>query len=100
MKEYSNTFSELSGHSGSKEYESMAHLLFSFAGWTYEKRMDQQYTDPIQARIEKASSAFYRMVAHLMNIGGTSQNAFSRLFHSLVVPMVHLCGHDSAPKET
>ena len=38
-------FPELSGHSGSKEYESMAHLLFSFAGWTYEKRMDQQYTD-------------------------------------------------------
>ena len=39
-------FSELSSHSGSKEYESMAHLLFSFAGWTYEKWVDQQYTDP------------------------------------------------------
>ena len=23
----------------------MAHVLFSFAGWTYEKWMDQQYTD-------------------------------------------------------
>jgi len=44
-KEYSKMFSELSGHSGSKEYEGMAHLLFSFAGWTYEKWMDQQYTD-------------------------------------------------------
>ena len=47
-EEYSNMFSELSGHSGSKEYESKAHLLFSFAGWTYEKRMDQQYTDQFQ----------------------------------------------------
>jgi len=37
-KEYSKMFSELSGHSGSKEYEGMAHLLFSFAGWTYEKK--------------------------------------------------------------
>jgi len=37
-EEYSNMFSELSGHSGSKEYKSMAHLLFYFAGWTYEKK--------------------------------------------------------------
>ena len=54
-EEYSDMFSELSGHSGSKEYESMAHLLFSFAGWTYEKWMDQQYTDrlcPLSANWE------------------------------------------------
>ena len=44
-EEYSNMFSELSGHSGSKKYKSMAHVLFSFVGWTYEKWMDQQYTD-------------------------------------------------------
>jgi len=49
-EEYSNMFSELFGHSGSKEYESMAHLLFSFAGWTYEKWMDQQYTDRAATR--------------------------------------------------
>ena len=44
-EEYSDRFSELSGHSGSKEYESMAHVLLSFVGQTYEKWMDQQYTD-------------------------------------------------------
>ena len=46
-EEYTDMFSELSGHSGSKKYESMAHVLFSFAGWTYEKWMDQQYTDRV-----------------------------------------------------
>ena len=45
-EEYSDMFSELSGHSDGKKYKSMAHVLFSFAGWTYEKWMDQQYTDP------------------------------------------------------
>ena len=44
-EEYSDMFSELSGHSGSKKYESMAHVLLSFVGQTYEKWMDQQYTD-------------------------------------------------------
>ena len=44
-EEYSDMFSELSGHSGSKEYESMPHVLLSFVGRTYEKWMDQQYTD-------------------------------------------------------
>ena len=44
-EEYSDMFSELSGHSGGNKYKSMAHVLFSFAGWTYEKWMDQQYTD-------------------------------------------------------
>jgi len=44
-EEYSDMFSELSGHSGSKKYESMPHVLLSFVGRTYEKWMDQQYTD-------------------------------------------------------
>ena len=44
-EEYSDMFSELSGHSGGNKYKSMAYVLFSFAGWTYEKWMDQQYTD-------------------------------------------------------
>ena len=44
MKNALTHFSGLSGHSGSKEYEILAHDLFSFAGWTYEKWMDQQYT--------------------------------------------------------
>ena len=44
-EEYSDMFSELSGHSGGNKYKSMAHVRFSFAGWTYEKWMDQQYTD-------------------------------------------------------
>jgi len=44
-EEYTDMFSGLSGHSGSKKYKSMAHVLFSFVGWTYEKWMDQQYTD-------------------------------------------------------
>jgi len=44
-EEYSDMFSELSGYSGSKKYESMAHVLLSFVGRTYEQWMDQQYTD-------------------------------------------------------
>ena len=44
-EEYSDMFSELSGHSGGNKYKGMANVLFSFAGWTYEKWMDQQYTD-------------------------------------------------------
>jgi len=46
------------------------------------------FQEAIQARIEKASSAFYAMVAHLMKIGGTSHNVFRRLFDSLVVPVM------------
>ena len=46
-EEYTDMFSELSGHSSSKKYEIMAHVLFSFAEWTYEKWMGQQYADPV-----------------------------------------------------
>ena len=68
----------------------------------FDAILDEHLTfqEAVKARSEKASSAFYTMVAHLMNIGGTSHNAFSRFFYSLVVPFVHLCGHDSGPKET
>jgi len=63
------------------------------------------FQEAIQARIEKASSAFYAMVAHLMKIGGTSHNVFRRLFDSLVVPVMDYGASvwsrfDSAPKET
>ena len=37
MKNAPTCFSGLSGHSGSKKYEILAHDLFSFAGWTCEK---------------------------------------------------------------
>jgi len=40
-EEYSDRLSELSGHSGSKEYESMAHVLLPFVGQTYGTWMDQ-----------------------------------------------------------
>ena len=46
------------------------------------------FQEAIQARIEKASSAIYAMVAHLMKIGGTSHNVFRRLFDSLAVPVL------------
>jgi len=37
------------------------------------------FQEAIQARIEKASSAYYAMTAHLMKFGGTSHNIFRRL---------------------
>jgi len=49
-EEYSDMFSELSGHSGSKEYERMTHRAAFFVGRTYEKWMDQQYTDLLRGK--------------------------------------------------
>ena len=59
MKNALTRFSGLSGHSGSKEYEILAHDLFSFAGWTYEKWMDQQYTDPLYSSFFHFSAAMF-----------------------------------------
>jgi len=36
IKEYTDMFSEWSGHSGSTECENMVHKLFSFAGCIYK----------------------------------------------------------------
>ena len=61
-------------------------LRYTYLGVILDEHL--LFQEAIQARIEKASSAFYAMVAHLMKIGGTSHNIFSRLFDSLVVPVL------------
>jgi len=63
--EYSDMFSELSGHSSSKKHASMAHVLFSFAEWTYEKWMGQQNTDPMSfCRCGDHTAAAYSKCGH------------------------------------
>ena len=46
------------------------------------------YQDTVQAKIEKATGAFYAMVAQLGQIGGASHRVYKNLFDSMIAPVL------------